>query len=131
MSRHPHRTDLEEDERERLLRHGLEEDAGADDVDEPERADRPCAGAPPRHYVAAPEPRRSRRGLGRSPYERPNAPEPPPSRRPGDPVSYRGEAGDEPTRHGTVEAVLDDDSGAVVVRLDGGACQVVSADALE
>lgn len=130
MSEQPRRIDLDEAERERRLGHSPEDNPGVDDLYERELADRTWE-ASPRQHLAVRELTRARGGLGRSPYEQPNAPEPPPSPRPGEAVSYRGEAGDERARHGTVEAVLDDDSGAVVVRLDGGGCQVVSADALE
>jgi hypothetical protein len=46
-------------------------------------------------------------------------------------VTYRGAAGDEHGRHGTVERVLDEDHGAVVVRFEGGARSALPVEAHE
>jgi hypothetical protein len=130
MSRH--RRDPDEIERELLLRYGIEPNPHADHFHEQELADRirEQASLAPGHHAAW-QLARSRLGLGRSPYERPNAPSPPPRLRPGDAVAYRGATGDECPRHGTVECLLDDDQGAVVVRLESGTPAVLPAEALE
>jgi hypothetical protein len=130
MSRH--RRDPDEIERYLLLRHGIEPNPHADHFHEQELADRirEQASLTPGHHDAW-RLARSRLGLGRSPYERPNAPAPPPSLRPGDAVTYRGATGDERPRHGTVERLLDDDQGAVVVRLESGTPTALPAEALE
>jgi hypothetical protein len=69
-------------------------------------------------------------GEGRT-YERPDAPLPPLALRPGEPVTYRGGNGDQRARHGTVERLLDDDQGAVVVRFEDGERTALAAEALE
>jgi hypothetical protein len=46
-------------------------------------------------------------------------------------VTYRGARGDEAPRHGTVEWVLDEDHGAVVVRFERGVRYALPAEALE
>jgi hypothetical protein len=130
MSRH--RRDPDEAERELLLRYGIEPNPHADHFHQQELADRirEQASLAPGHHAAW-QLARSRLGLGRSPYERPNAPSPPPELRPGEPVTYRGAFGNEAPRHGTVERALDEDHGAVVVRFEGGARQALPAEALE
>jgi hypothetical protein len=132
MSLHPHGRDPAVDaEHELLLRYGIEPNPHADHFYEQELADRICeqASLTPGHYAAW-QLARSRLGLGRSPYERPNAPAPP-TLAPGEPVTYRGEHGDERARHGTVELPLDDDRGAVVVRFENGERSALAAKALE
>jgi hypothetical protein len=121
-----------EEDRERDRRYGLEHDEYAEFVRELELADRIAdqASLPPGH-CAARRLARARFGLGRSPYEQPNAPAAPPPLAPGEAVTYRGAAGDERTRHGTVEQVLDEDHGAVVVRFEDGQRSVLPAEALE
>jgi hypothetical protein len=101
-------------------------------VRELELADRNAdqASLPPGH-CAARRLARARLGLGRSPYEQPHAPAPPPPLAQGEAVTYRGAVGDERARHGTVERVLDEDHGVVVVRFAGGARSAVPAEALE
>jgi hypothetical protein len=130
MSRH--RRDPDEAERELLLRYGIEPNPHADHFHEQELADRirEQASLPPGHHAAW-RLARSRLGLGRSPYERPTAPSPPPGLRPGERVSYRGARGDEAPRRGTVERVLDEDQGAVVVRFERGGRHALPAEALE
>jgi hypothetical protein len=123
---------LFEEDRECDRHYGLEHDEYAEFVHELELADRIAdqASLPPGH-CAARRLARVRLGLGRSPYERPNAPAPPPSLAPGEAVTYRGPAGDGRTRHGSVEQVLDEDHGAVVVRFEGGVRSALPAEALE
>jgi hypothetical protein len=130
MSRH--RRDPDEADRELLLRYGIEPNPHADHFHEQELADRirEQASLTPGHHAAW-QLARSRLGLRRSPYERPNAPAPPPRLRPGDAVTYRGATGDERPRQGTVERVLDDDHGAVVVRFERGGRHALPAKALE
>lgn len=121
-----------EDDRECDRRYGLEHDEKAEFVRELELADRIAdqASLPPGH-CAARRLARAMLGLGRSPYEQPHAPAPPPPLAPGDAVMYRGAMGDERARHGTVERVLDEDHGAVVVRFDDGQRSALPAEALE
>jgi hypothetical protein len=78
MSRHGR--DPDEAERELLLRYGIEPNPHADYFYEQELADRICeqASLTPGHYAGW-QLARSRLGLGRSPYERPNAPAAPPT----------------------------------------------------
>jgi hypothetical protein len=130
MSRHGR--DPDEAERELQLRYGIEPNPHADYFYEQELADRIREQASlTQAHQAAWQLARSRLGLGRSPYERPNAPSPPPTLRPGDAVTYRGARGDERPRHGTVERLLDDDQGAAVVRFESGTPSAVPAEALE
>jgi hypothetical protein len=130
MSRH--RRDPDEAERELLLRYGIEPNPHADHFHEQELADRirEQASLTPGHHAAW-QLARSRLGLGRSPYELPNAPAPPPALRPSEPVTYRGACGEEAPRHGTVERVLAEDQGAVVVRLESGTPTALPAEAPE
>jgi hypothetical protein len=121
-----------EEDRECDRRYGLEHDEYAEFVREIELADRIAdqASLPPGDGAAR-RLARARLGLGRSPYEQPNAPSPPPPLVPGEAVTYRGAAGDDPARHGTVERVLDEDHGAVVVRFEDGSGGALPAEALE
>jgi hypothetical protein len=130
MSRHGR--DPDEAEHELLLRYGIEPNPHADFFYEQELADRICEQAPltPGHNAAW-QLARARLGLGRSPYERPNAPAAPPTLAPGEPVTYRGPHGDDRPRNGTVERLLDDDQGAVVVRFENGERGALPAEALE
>jgi hypothetical protein len=127
-----HEPDPDEAERELLLRYGIEPNPDADYFYEQELADRIREQASlTQAHQAAWQLARSRLGLGRSPYERPNAPPAPPRLRPGDAVTYRGATGDERPRHGTVERLLDDDQDMVVVRLESGTPTALPAEALE
>jgi hypothetical protein len=130
MSRH--RRDPDETERELRVRYGIDPNPHADHFHEQELADRirEQASLTPGHHAAW-QFARSRLGLGRSPYELPNAPFPPPRLRPGELVTYRGACGDEAPQHGTVERVLDEDQGAVVERFEGGARHALPGHALE
>jgi hypothetical protein len=129
MSRHGR--DPDEAEHELLLRYGIEPNPHADHFCEQELADRICeqASLPPGHHAAR-HLARSRLGVCRAPYEQADAPAPwTPA--PGEAVTYRGELGDERARHGTVEQLLDDDQGAVVVRFENGERAALPAEALE
>lgn len=130
MSRHGR--DPDEAEHELLLRYGIEPNPHADHFYEQELADRICeqASLPPGHHAAR-HLARSRLGVCRAPYEQTNAPAPPSTLAPGEAVIYRGEHGDERARHGTVEQLLDDDQGAVVVRFEDGERSALSAESLE
>jgi hypothetical protein len=130
MSRHGR--DPDEAERELLLRYGIEPNPHADHFYEQELADRVCeqASLPPGHHAAR-QLARSRLRLRRTPCEQASAPVPPCPLAPGEAVTYRGELGDERARHGTVEQLLDDDQGAVVVRFENGERAALPAEALE
>jgi hypothetical protein len=121
-----HRYDHEQDE---LRRYGLEHDPRADHERELELADRLAeqASLPP-GSAAAQALARHRLGRGPSPYGRAGASAPPPKLGAGDEVTYRGEDGAGPARHGTVRELVED--GAAVVAFHGGET-AVSADALE
>jgi hypothetical protein len=71
-----------------------------------------------------------RLGRGPSPYGRAGASAPSSGLAAGQEVTYRGEDGAGPTRHGTVRRLIDED-GAAVVAFDGGGETAVSVDALE
>jgi hypothetical protein len=73
---------------------------------------------------------RHRLGRGPSPYERSRTPAPRPELAAGQEVTYRGEDGAGPARHGTARRLLDQD-GTMVVAFHGGGQTAVSADALE
>jgi hypothetical protein len=120
-----------EREQELLRRYGLEHDPRAEHERELELADRLAeqASLPPGD-AAARALARHRLGRGPSPCERPRTPAPRPELAAGQEVTYRGEDGAGPPRHGTVRRLLDED-GAAVVAFDGGGETAVSADALE
>jgi hypothetical protein len=133
MSTHPHghyhRYEGEQDE---LRRYGLDRDPREDHAHEVELAERIAeqASLPPGHpgvWALA----RYRLGRGPSPFQRAGtamAPRAPLA--PGEEVTYRGEDGAGPARHGTVRRLIDED-GAAVVAFDSGGETAVSADALE
>jgi dipeptidyl aminopeptidase/acylaminoacyl peptidase len=119
-------------EQDELCGYGLERDPRADHAHELELAERlaeqaslspgdPAVGRLA-HY---------RLGRGPSPFERPGTAAAPSVRlTPGEEVTYRGEDGAGPARHGTVRRLLDED-GAAVVAFHGGGETAVSAEALE
>ena len=130
MRSHPyHHDERAEDE---LRRYGLDRDPREEHAREVELAERLAEqaslppGDPGVQALA-----RHRLGRGESPFERPSTPAAPP--RPlalGDEVTYHGEDGAGPARHGTVRRLIDED-GAAVVAFHGGGETAVSADALE
>jgi hypothetical protein len=133
VSMHPHRRyGGHEGEQDELCRYGLDRDPREDHDREVELAERIAeqASLPPGHpgvWVLA----RYRLGRGPSPFERAvKAMAPRPPLAPGDEVTYRGEDGAGPARHGTVRRLIDED-GAAVVAFQGGGETAVSADALE
>jgi hypothetical protein len=120
-----------ERELDELLRYGLEHDPRGDDENELELADRLAeqASLPP-GSAATRALARHRLGRGPSPYQGASAPAPPPKLAAGQEVTYRGEDGAGPARHGTVRRLLDD-GGAAVVAFHCGGETAVSAAALE
>ena len=133
MSTHPHgHYDRYEGEQDELRRYGLDLDPREDHAHEVELAERIAeqASLPPGH-PAVWALTRYRLGRGPSPFEcagtamAPRAP-----LAPGEEVTYRGEDGAGPARHGTVRRLIDED-GAAVVAFDSGGETAVSADALE
>jgi hypothetical protein len=130
MRFHPYRDGFER-EQELLRRYGLEHDPRAELEHELELADRLAdhASLPPGDAAA-----RSlacyRLGRGPSAFERRCTPVPGPELAAGQEVTYRGEDGAGPARHGTVRRLLAED-GAAVVAFHGGGETAVSADALE
>jgi hypothetical protein len=130
MRSHAYGRGFEQDE-ELLRRYGLEHDPRAEHAHELELADRLAeqASLPPGD-AGAQALARHRLGRGPSPYEQPGEPTPRPRLAPGQEVSYRGEDGAGPVRHGTVRQLIDED-GSAVVAFHGGGETAVSADALE
>jgi hypothetical protein len=120
-----------EREQDELRRFGLEHDPRGDDENEVELADRLAeqASLPPGD-AGARALARHLLGRGPSPYEGASAPAPPPKLAAGQEVTYRGEDGAGPARHGTVRRLLDE-GGAAVVAFHCGGETAVSADALE
>jgi hypothetical protein len=121
-----------EREQDELCRYGLDHDPRADHAHELELAERLgqqaslSPGDPAVCRLA-----RYRLGRGPSPFGRPGTAAAPPVRlAPGEEVTYRGEDGAGPARHGTVSRLLDE-SGTAVVAFHGGGETAVSADALE
>ena len=130
MRSHPN--DHYERAQDELRRYGLDRDPWEDHAREVELAERLAEqaslppGDPGVQALA-----RYRLGRGPSPFERPGTPAAPlPPLAPGDEVTYHGEDGAGPARHGTVRKLIDED-GAAVVAFDGGGETAVSADALE
>ena len=120
-----------EREQDELRRYGLEHDPRADHAHELELAERlaeQASLAPGDAAVWALA--RYRLGRGPSPYGRVGAPGPPPELAAGQEVTYRGEDGAGPARHGTVRRLLDAGDTAVVA-FHGGGETAASADALE
>jgi hypothetical protein len=121
-----------EQEQELLRRYGLEADPRADHAHELELAERLAEQA----SVSPGDPAvcrlaHYRLGRGPSPVGRPGTPGAPlPPLAPGDDVTYRGEDGAGPARHGTVRRLVEED-GAAVVAFHGGGETAVSAEALE
>jgi hypothetical protein len=131
MRSHGHR-DAFDQEQELLCRYGLDRDPREEHAQEVELAERLAEqaslspGDPPVGALA-----RYRLGRGPSPFGRPGTPPAPlPPLAPGEEVTYRGEDGAGPARHGTVRRLVEED-GAAVVAFDGGGETAVSADALE
>lgn len=131
MPSHPYDRGFEQ-EQEFLRRYGLDRDPREEHAHEVELAERLAEqaslspGDPGVQALA-----RYRLGCGPSPFERPGtlaAPLPPLA--PGEEVTYRGEDGAGPARHGTVRQLIDED-GSAVVAFDGGGETAVSAEALE
>jgi hypothetical protein len=121
-----------EQEQELFRRYGLDRDPREDHGREVELAERLAeqASLPPGD-AGAWALARHRLGCGPSPCERPGTPAAPqPPLAPGEEVTYRGEDGAGPARHGTVRRLIDED-GAAVVAFDSGGETAVSADALE
>jgi hypothetical protein len=120
-----------EREQDELRRYGLEHDPRADYEHELELADRLAeqASLPPGD-AGARALARYRLGRAPSPYGRAGRPAPTPELAAGQEVTYRGEDGAGPARHGTVKELIDG-GGAAVVAFHGGGETAVSADALE
>jgi hypothetical protein len=121
-----------EQEQELLRRYGLDRDPREEHDREVELAERLAeqASLPPGDPAVCAL-ARYRLGRGPSPFERPGVPAAPlPPLAPGEEVTYRGEDGAGPARHGTVRRLIDEDC-AVVVAFDGGGETAVSTDALE
>jgi hypothetical protein len=131
MGSHPHRHAFEQ-QHELLARYGLDRDPREDHDHEVELAERLAeqASLPPGDPAVCAL-ARHRLGRGPSPYRRPATPAGPPLKlAPGEEVTYRGEDGAGPARHGTVHRLVEED-GAAVVAFHGGGETAVSADALE
>ena len=129
MGSHPY--DRYEREQDELRRFGLDRDPREDHAHEVELAERIAeqASLPAGHpgvWALA----RYRLGRGPSPFQRAGTAMARPPLAPGEEVTYRGEDGAGPARHGTVRRLIDED-GAVVVVFHGGGETAVSADALE
>ena len=125
MRSHPHHHDQRA--QDELRRYGLDRDPREEHAQELKLAEQ--ASLPPGDPAVCAL-ARYRLGYAPSPFERPRTPAALPRLAPGDEVTYRGEDGAGPARHGTVRQLIDED-GAAVVAFDSGGETAVSADALE